>query len=144
MQIARSGLESATVADLGLQAAAKVLCVFKDDKYNPFLNCDDAAIREWHLFGSFLVLECGWAAGDAGGHIEWVLQRPFTTVDEWLGPEGIRFRKITYMIPLPNSCSGAWHAFRERHSARTMADIVTELDEIASTESRRKRKGSGR
>src|ERR1700710_1414021 len=40
IKITRLGLESATVADIGLRAAATAIGIIKDDSYNPFFHCD--------------------------------------------------------------------------------------------------------
>src|SRR6476469_3025680 len=60
MQIAKTGLKSATIADLGLKAAAKVEWTIYDPYYDPFAHCDDAGKREWRLFELYLIRVFGW------------------------------------------------------------------------------------
>ena len=40
------------------------------------------------LSALFLTKEVGWAPEGACQHIEWLRQRPFISVDEWLGDDG--------------------------------------------------------
>jgi hypothetical protein len=72
--------------------------VIQDDSYDMFANRSDAEILEWHLFTALLSYDGD--RGRGGGepervwaHIEWVLQRPFQNVDEWLGEEGDKWRR---------------------------------------------------
>ena len=47
MRIAKLGLESETVADLGVKAAAKVLCTIVTPNYDPYAGLSDEAILGW-------------------------------------------------------------------------------------------------
>ncbi len=130
MRIAQLGLESATVADLGLQAAAKVLAVFRTENYNPFAGRSDSEIRDWHVFILFLV-GLGWPPEGAFRHVEWLLQRPFSSVGEWLGGDGQTFRRRCGMRQPPPTFVGNWRDFLEEHEALTTAECDAELRRIA-------------
>ena len=82
VQIAKLELPAKTIAVMGLKAAAKAV-IFEDHGYNRF-HCDVEATRQWHLFVAF---------GAPWPHVEWLLNKQFITPDEWLGPEGEKWRR---------------------------------------------------
>ena len=91
-----------------------------DEDYDPFHGRSEAEQREWILFGLFI--------RDAyGQHIEWLLQRPFQNVDEWLGPEGDRCRTNWWMKPVSDKCKKAWAKFKVEYADKTRADIEAEI-----------------
>ena len=47
MRIAKLALESETVADLGVKAAAKILCTIVTPNYDPYAGLSDEAILGW-------------------------------------------------------------------------------------------------
>jgi hypothetical protein len=76
---------------------ANNVAVIKDSGYDPFAGRSEAERLEWSVFTLFL--SCDTEAGRGGmdpdhawTHVEWILQRPFQNVDEWLGDEGVKFR----------------------------------------------------
>jgi hypothetical protein len=71
---------------------------------------DDQA-RRWGVFASFLERECGYQAQSAGDHIDWILRRDFKTPEEWLGAEGIDFRRRQGMWEHHPDVSEAWSEF---------------------------------
>lgn len=80
--------------------------VIADEGYDPFYGRSEIERRDWLLFGWF------WGHGkeSAFEFVEWVLQRPFQNVEEWLGPEGDRFRASPFsiMTPITDKCRAAW------------------------------------
>src|SRR6516165_401568 len=63
--------------------------VIKDTGYNPFAGRSEAEKLEWFVFTLFLSYDEAVGRGvfdpeDAWGHVEYLLQRPFQNVDEWL------------------------------------------------------------
>src|SRR5271169_2412747 len=92
--------------------------------YNPFANRTDEEILEWHLLVMFLSFDPD--ADRAGGepkrvwdHVEWILQRPFQNVAEWLGAEGNEFRKRTGMGAVTEEFKASWAAFlTERRNSK--------------------------
>jgi hypothetical protein len=98
--------------------------------YNPLAGRSDEERREWHVFMLFLVQRCGFHPLRASGHVEWVLQRPFQNVGEWLGSEGDKFRKQTRMHPIPDATKESWQQFLVEQGDRPQADIVAELEAI--------------
>jgi hypothetical protein len=83
------------------------------------------------LFAWFLIVNDG-ARVEGGGlfdHIEWILQKQFKTVDEWLGSEGNKFR--WWRDPIPEGFKARWRAFHAEHVGMTIAEIETEITKIA-------------
>jgi hypothetical protein len=94
--------------------------VIQDEGYDPFYGRSEAEQREWILFGLFIC--------DArGSHIEWLLQRPFQNVDEWLGPEGDKCRADWRMAAVPDECKKDWARFKVEYADKTRADIEAEI-----------------
>ena len=56
---------------------------------------------EWHVFMLFLVHCHGWHPQAAAGHTEWLLQRPFQSVSDWMGDD--KWRKAQCMRPIPEA-----------------------------------------
>lgn len=77
----------------------------------------------WLAFRAYLVEQCRFTAEGAVGHSEWVRGRPFTSPDEWMGPEGDHFRKKWMMPPLHDAAAG-WEKFKAEH-----ADLILLLDD---------------
>jgi hypothetical protein len=100
--------------------------------YNMFAGRTDEEIREWHLFMLFLVKhENALVAGGVADHIEWILQRPFQNVAEWLGPEGDKFRRRSLgSVPISSGFKTDWAAFAGEHASLTVDDINAELNRI--------------
>jgi DUF3102 family protein len=109
--------------------------VIHDPSYSPFANKSDEENRDWLLFTAFLSFDSqagrsGYKPQDAWCHVEWVLQRPFQNVAEWLGPEGEKFRKTCGMKAIPETFRDDWVAFHETHSALTFAEVDKKLDAL--------------
>ena len=102
--------------------------VIRDPNYDMFAGRSETEIRDWHLFALFLVRSRKWRAGAAAQHIEWVLQRPFQNVAEWLGSEGDAFRARCWMPPIQRAGVDAWHAFAAAHTEKTTEEMLTELE----------------
>jgi hypothetical protein len=67
--------------------------VIKDSGYDPFAGRSEAEKLEWLIFTLFLSYDEAAGRGvfdpeDAWSHVEYLLQRPFQNVDEWLGFAG--------------------------------------------------------
>ena len=102
--------------------------VIQSPGYNPFHGRDDQERREWKLYALFNGPRMG--GENAGNHVEWLCQRPFQNVSEWLGPEGDKFRAIWRMHPIPDQYRAAWTKFAADHVALSEADIFARLGEI--------------
>lgn len=116
---------------------AEGVTVIQTPGYDPLFGRSEAEKLEWHLFMMFLSFDG--AAGRAGGepegvsaHVEWVLNRPFQNVAEWLGPEGDRFRQRCGMRAVPESCKTSWAAFRDQHHDWTQPDAIKKLERLQS------------
>ena len=100
--------------------------VIVDEGYDPFYGHSEVEQRDWILFGWFI----GNGSESAFDHVEWLLQRPFQNVEEWLGPEGDRCRANWRMKPVPDKCRKAWAKFHAEHVHMTREDIDAELKRI--------------
>jgi hypothetical protein len=133
MKIANSGLESATVADSGLNAAARVLACLPYPFNDPFNDGTEDQNREWLIFLLFLNRRCRWRVGVAADHCWWLRRRPFETPSEWLGPVGKKYHRL-WGFRFSDDFEGHWLAFLEQHRGRTPQDIDTEIRAIAEAE----------
>jgi len=77
------------------------------------------------------------AAGRDGGepngvtdHIEWVLQRPFQNVAEWLGEEGDKWRITCGMRATPDSEKRDWAVFLDQHRNWTVPEAIKKLESL--------------
>jgi hypothetical protein len=91
------------------------------------------------LFCLFLVRHCGGAPGGVEQHVEWLLQRPFQNVAEWLGPEGDKCRLAWQWKTLPQKLKEAWSRFAADHASRSIEDIAAELNSQPNDLVRRRR-----
>jgi hypothetical protein len=109
--------------------------VIVDKGYNPVAGRSDVEILEWHLFILFLSCDteahrAGFAPKGSSQHVEWVLQRPFQNVAEWLGEEGDKFRKRWGMPSTSEQFKADWAAFLAKNCDRELASVVKELDTL--------------
>jgi hypothetical protein len=68
------------------------------------------------------------AVVDALGHVEWLLQRPFQNVGEWLGEEGDKWRARWGMHQIPEAIKTDWSMFLAERRSLTEADIEAEIN----------------
>ena len=118
MKIVRLGLTAPVVAEMGLKAAGKTFAVFHDPHYNKFHHCDEEQQRQWLLFSLL---------GINPEHVEWILQRQFTTPDEWLGEEGAAFRRPYRWRNRSAGFVEEWKAFQQERQNKPKAEIEAEL-----------------
>jgi hypothetical protein len=127
MKIAKSGLESATVADLGLKGAAEAIALHID--YWSDLN--DAELVEWRIFALFLSRYCGWHVQGAFEHTEWLRRGEIKTPNEWLfGEIGGRFRAVHHGTSLSPGFLDAWNVFLAANRERKSGDVETEMQRL--------------
>lgn len=115
------------------------VALFKDDGYNPRAGKTDEQNREWEAFKLYLVDKANWHPDSAAAHVEWVIQRPFITVDEWLGKEGSAFRRLEGWQPSQEFIE-QWPYFLALQHGKTEGDIAAELAELAKLPSKEFRK----
>jgi hypothetical protein len=128
MKIARSGIESATVADLGLQAAARAIVGYID--YWSELN--DAELIEWRIFQLFLAQKCGFYVENALAHSEWLRRGSLRTPSEWLlNGAHERFWRAHGKTVQPELAAG-WRSFLDENRCRTAEDLDAELNRLAT------------
>jgi hypothetical protein len=113
---------------------AEGIGVIQTSDYNPFAGRTEEEVLEWHLFTKFLSYDGdagrgGFAPQNAWYHVEYLLQRPFQNVAEWLGPEGDRFRKMNgyTQASMPEQFMAAWAAFLAEHRGRTLDEVSSDL-----------------
>jgi hypothetical protein len=108
------------------------VATFNDPNYNPFAGRSEAEQQEWLVFVLFLSYDgaagrTGLDPDDAWRHVEYLLQRPFQTVDEWLGPEGDEWRRrCSDGRQFTEEMRLAWAAFRDARRHLTLADLEAE------------------
>ena len=105
--------------------------VILDPSYDPFAARTELEQLEWQLFILFQSYDP--AAGRSGGepqrvadHVEWILQRPFQNVSEWLSEDGDKWRKQG-MSPIPERFKLAWAAFLAEHRDSKVQDVEQRL-----------------
>lgn len=130
MKIAKLGLESATVADLGLNAAAKVITLQYPD---PFNEDDDQTLCEWRLYVLFQMRD-GRRSTDAGHFCEWLRRNGWCSPSEWYGHDGDRYRTQLGLRPVPEKHRSAWFDFLDENRDRSAADVAQEVERLASEE----------
>ena len=112
---------------------ANNVATLKDPGYDAFAGRSEAEKLEWLIFTLFL--SCDRAAGrggldpdDAWMHVEYLLQRPFQNVAEWMGPDGDEWRRRcgspNYRVT--EQFKADWAAFRDVHAYATLADAEAE------------------
>ena len=97
------------------------VALIRDPNYNQFANRSDEERREWKLFALWLTGQG--SAQWASSHVEWLCQRPFQNVSEWLGEEGEKCRRAWGMRQIPETGKAAWSAFSASHALYTEAEI---------------------
>jgi hypothetical protein len=95
--------------------------------YNPFAGRSDDEGREWLLMVLFLARRGG-SVDRAWQSVEWLLQRPFQNVAEYLGDEGVKFRARCGMRPFAVGLQADWSVFLAKHQSLTEAEIEAELE----------------
>jgi len=126
MRIAKSGLESETVADLGIQAAAKAMVLYLPD---PFADTPPPEMAEWLAFSIWLSGE-GWHPEGSAHHAEWLKRKGWSTPSEWMGEAGDRLRAVWGMNAMPAKTKRAWFGFWAENCARSPDELETELQKM--------------
>ena len=116
-----------------IREGAAVIIKSPPGTYDPLHGRSDEEKREWHVFTLFLSYDPErQAGGEPQGvvrHVEWILQRPFQNVSEWLGPEGDNFRKQQrWAGSISEQFKADWAAFLAKNRDRDLADLIKELE----------------
>jgi hypothetical protein len=115
--------------------------VIQSPGYDPFAGRNEAEKLEWLAYALFLSDAFGWSPDGAWEHVEYLLQRPFQNVDDWLGPGGEQWRRIWTRTGEPSERFRAdWAAFRDARRHATLADLEAEREALTV----RWRQGAGR
>jgi hypothetical protein len=130
MKIAKSGLDSATVADLGLQAAGKAFAIEYPQEWDPFVRGEANEQREWLLFTLFLVDALSFGAEAAQQHIYWIARHDFASPDEWLGPEGQKWVRL-WNGRIDPQLAERWQEFRAARADATFTEIGEAVQQAA-------------
>jgi Protein of unknown function (DUF3102) len=105
--------------------------VIRTPNYDPLARCSEAEKAEWLVFVLFLSYDgrAGLDPDDAWRHVQYLLQRPFQNVDEWLGPAGDDWRRVwgSSNYRPRDEWRTAWAAFRDARRHLTLADIDAEV-----------------
>lgn len=110
---------------------ANNVAVITSPGYDPFHGRSEAERLEWLVFTLFLSCDTtvhrgGFDPEHAWWHVEYLLQRPFQNVDEWLGPEGDKWRGMWGGHRPIGQFKTDWAAFRDAHARATLADVEAE------------------
>ena len=97
--------------------------VIVDKDYNPFADRSDAEQREWIAFINFLAERNNYSQDGARMHVDWIMQRPFQNVDEWLGEEGEKYRK-PYGWRFSPALIKNWKVFLDQHAKFSMTELI--------------------
>jgi Protein of unknown function (DUF3102) len=111
--------------------------------YDPFANRSDDERREWKLFTLWLAK----GTAEPWRQVEWLLQRPFQNVAEWLGEEGDRCRVRWGMRRMPEALKKDWSSFTAEHRTLNEAEIEAEFEaaqNAAPVPTRKRRRGTRR
>jgi hypothetical protein len=117
---------------------ANGFAVISTPDYNPMAGRSEAEQLEWHLFMIFLSYDGaahrqGGEPLDVSRHVEWLLQRPFQNVAEWLGDEGDGFRRCYGMRAMPEQVRTDWAAFLDQHRDDwTLPEAIKKLESLQS------------
>ena len=63
-------------------------------------------------------------------HVEWILQRPFQNVTEWLSEEADRWRNGQVMGVISEQFKADWAAYRDAHRDWTLAEVQEQLKSL--------------
>ncbi len=134
MQLARKGVKPATVADLGLQAAANAI-ELEYGFFRPHIDSEEVARRDWWLFAIFMHEECGFPIWWQFDHFDWLGRHDFKSPEEWLGDEGRKFR-ATFRMGSAHAGSqlAQWSEFKRANADRQFAEIEAEVQRLAETD----------
>ena len=127
MKIAKLGLKSATVADIGLNAAAKVITLAYPD---PFSDDPEEGLQEWSIWALFL-LDSGHPADGVDHHMHWLRRNGWYSPSEYYGAEGDLYRKRLGMHPLSEKMKANWFAYLAKHKDRPREEIEAKCQVIA-------------
>lgn len=84
--------------------------------------------REWALFYMFAVTFLNADPIGFEEHIDWIRQRPFESPDEWLGPEGRRFRARYGLRNSSTEFLEGWRNFKRANRQKSIREINLMLD----------------
>ena len=126
MKIAGLGLKSATVAVLGLNAAAKTIMLQYPD---PFADDPEDVLTEWNLYGLYL-MRSGIPNEHAGHRCEWLRRNGWNSPSEWFSNDGDRYRKKLGFRPMPAEVKTEWSEFLAENRSRSPEHIGAEVIRI--------------
>jgi Protein of unknown function (DUF3102) len=103
--------------------------VIHDPDYNTFAGRNEEEQRDWWLFTAFLVIHVNHSPEGALCHTEWLRQKSFQNVAEWLGPEGDAFCRLWGNV-MPEKIKAAWAEYHEAHKHLTADEAELLLVEL--------------
>jgi hypothetical protein len=125
MHIAKLGLDSATVVDLGLKGAAKAI-VLQYPYPNPFEDGPEEVQREWHVF-LLMGVRAGMACEGAYHYCEWLVRVGWESPSAWLTEEGDRYCECRGMTGRPSQSRAEWLCLLDEYRERPLSDIKAEI-----------------
>jgi hypothetical protein len=131
MKIARSGANSATIADLGLKAAAQAIEMKYADVFpDPFSEGTEEEQRIWWLFCLYLVEHAVIHPHHVTDHVYWIARKDFSTPTEWLteGPAWV----ACWGGKIDEHHLPSWAKYQDDYRSMAIDDLQTKLQEISS------------
>jgi hypothetical protein len=128
-------MEHLSCEELIQRCIAEGVAVVQSPNYDPFAGRNETEKVEWLLFIVFqsydgIASRLGGEPQAVRDHVEWILQRPFQNVAEWLGEEGDKWRKSQQMHPVPEQFKSAWTVFLAEHRDSKFEDIERGIDAL--------------
>jgi len=99
--------------------------VIVSEGYDPLHGRSDEEKQEWFLY---VLWQARLGNANAWWSVEWVLQRPFQNVAEWLGEEGAKFRARCSMRPIPEACKTEWSTFLAERLSLSVTEINAQIE----------------
>lgn len=123
MKVAKSGLKAATIAVLGLAAAAKAVVLNMAD---PFAGDTDEALHEWTVYMLWGVVQ-GRYAPEAEHYCEWLRRNDWESPTAWMGAEGEKYRSRIGLGSISSKSKKAWAAFLAKNLDTPKSELNAEI-----------------
>jgi len=94
-----------------------------DPDYNPMYGLNEEEIKQWDCFAHFLQDKCGWKPEGIGYHIEWLRDKAFKTPNEWIGPEGDKYRGNVGLSRMDSKFKPAWNEYLQQHEHKELVEV---------------------
>ena len=105
----------------GFAAMKDGVFTITDPGYDPLYGLTQKEIDQWNYFGKYLEEKCGWVNdGSIGDWMEWLRDKAFKTPNEWMGPEGDKYRSNCGLRKMPLKSKTAWNEYLQQHEQKEL------------------------